>query len=81
MRVILTHDFTHGIGGFLARLVAVVSHLVHAVQHTAVNGLHAVADVRQGARHYHRHRIVDVGRLHFVFDIDLKDAIFFQHSI
>ena len=49
VRVIFTHYFAHAVGRFLMRFVAGVAHLVHAEQHTAVYGLHAVAHVGQCA--------------------------------
>ena len=77
--MVFTHDFADAVGGLLVRLVGCVAHLVHAEEHATVDGLHAVAHVGKGSRHYNRHRIVDIGRLHFVFDIDFKYTVFFQH--
>ena len=79
MRVIFTHHLTDGVSRLLMGLVGGIAHFVHTEKHTTVNGLHAVAHVGKGARHNHRHRIVDVGRFHLVFNIDLDDAIFFEH--
>ncbi len=50
MRVILTHDLTYAVGAFLVGFVTCVAHLVHAEQHTAVHGLHAVTHVGERAR-------------------------------
>ena len=41
----------------------------HGVEDAALDGLEAVARVGQGARDDHRHRIIDVGRLHDVGDV------------
>ena len=46
----------------------------HIVEDTAVHGLHAVAHVGKRTRHDDRHRIVDVRRLHLLFDIDRNDT-------
>ncbi len=80
MGVILTHDLTDTVCGFLVGTVGGVAHLIHSKKHTAVNGLESVAHVRQGSRDDDRHRIVDIGALHLVLDIDLDNAIFFNHS-
>jgi hypothetical protein len=41
----------------------------HRVEDAALHGLEAVAGVGEGAGHDHRHRILDVGRLHDVGDV------------
>ena len=79
MRMIFTHYLSDCIGGLFMGFVGGVAHFIHSEQHAAVNGLHTVAHIREGTGYNHRHRIVDVGRFHLVFNIDLDNTIFFQH--
>ena len=57
-------------GGFVGVEVELRAHIV---ENTAVYGFQAVAHVGKGARDDHRHRVVDVRRLHLLFDIDGDD--------
>ena len=59
------------------RLIGGVAHFIHTEQHATVHRFHTIAHIGKGARHNHRHRVVDVGRLHLVLDIDFKDTVFF----
>ena len=52
-----------------------VSPFAHGEQDAPVAGLQPVARVRQRPAHDHRHRIVDVGPLHLLFDVDRLDAV------
>ena len=79
MGVIFTHDLSDGLGRFSGLFVGSVAHLVHAVKHTAVNRFQSVADVGEGARDNHGHRIIDVSRFHLVLDVDFNNSIFFEH--
>ena len=45
----------------------------HIVEDASVHGLQTVPHVGQRTRDDHRHRVVDVGRLHLLFDIDGND--------
>ncbi|MNF41326.1 hypothetical protein D3C84_223490 [compost metagenome] len=73
MRVVLTDHVTDHAGGLLVCLVPVVAQLAHRKQHPTVHGLQAIACIRQGAPDDHAHRVVEVGLLEFVFDIDRED--------
>ena len=49
VRVVLAHDLAHHAGALVEGAVRAVAAVEHRVQHAAVDGLEAVADVRQGA--------------------------------
>ena len=71
----LTEHVADDTGGLTCGFVGVEVKLrAHIVEDAAVHGLHAVAHVRQRTRHDDRHRIVDVRRLHLLFDIDRNDT-------
>ena len=71
MGVIFTHHLTHAVCSLAVRVIGSITHFVHAEQNAAMNRFESVTDIGQCARHYDRHRIVDIGRLHFIFNIDL----------
>ncbi len=47
----------------------------HRVQNAAMHGLEAVANLRQRAPDIHRHRVVQVGLTHIVFDIQQRGFV------
>ena len=57
-------------GGFVRGEVELGAHIV---EDAPVHGFQTVAHVGQGPGHDDRHRIVDVGRLHLLFDVDGDD--------
>jgi len=73
VRVILTDHVTDHTGGFLVRLVPVVTQFAHGEQHAPMHGLQAVARIRQGTPDDHTHRVVEIGLFQLVFDIDRED--------
>ncbi len=73
VRVILTDHVTNHTGGFLVRLVPVVTQLAHCEQHAPVHGLQAVARIGQCSTDDYAHCVVEVGLLQLVFDIDRED--------
>ena len=75
MRVILTEHLTNDTGTFLVRFVACVSNAHHTVEYSAMDRFETVAHIREGTSHNHRHRIVDVGRLHLLLDVDFNDSV------
>ncbi len=82
VRVVLADDVADDAGRLLVGLVPLVAELAHGVQHAAMDRLQAVADVRQGAAHDHAHRVIEVGLLHLVFEIDVQEfARDFSHGI
>jgi hypothetical protein len=73
MGVVLAHDLADDRGAFAERGRGRKPHLAHGVEDAAMDGLQAVAHVRQRARHDYAHRVVEVARLHFVFNADNSD--------
>ena len=69
--MILTHHIADGARRFSIRLAGRISCFVHAVQNTPMDGLEAVADVRQCTADNDGHRVIEIRPPHFVFDIDL----------
>ena len=62
--MIASQHVAHAGGGFLKGLVRGQVVLVHGVENAAVDRLHAVPHVRQGAPHNDAHGVLDVGLLH-----------------
>ena len=73
VRVVLADHVADDARRLLVGLVPVVAELAHRVQHAAMHGLQAVADVGQRAPHDHAHRVIEVRPLHLVFEIDVQD--------
>jgi len=76
MRVIVSQHFADSIGAFASGIGVHIAGFVHGIQHTAMNRLESVADIRQSSGDDHRHRIVDVGGLHFLLDADVNNSVF-----
>ena len=72
--VIFTHDVADDAGAFLVGFVREHAHFVHAVDDAALNGLEAIADVRNGAAHDDRHRVIEEGGANFGRDIAVDEA-------
>ena len=62
VRVVLAHHLADDRGALAIGARGREAHLAHRVQDPAMDGLEAVADVRQRARHDHAHRVVEVAR-------------------
>ena len=75
VRVVLTEHLTYHARTFLIRFVTGVSNTEHTVKNTAMHRLETIAHIREGTSHDHRHRIVDVTRLHLLLNVDLHDSI------
>ena len=75
VRVVLAHDFADHAGALVEGTVRPVAAVEHRVQHAAVDGLEAVADVGQGAADDHGHGVVQVGPLHFRLQVHLLHAV------
>jgi hypothetical protein len=71
MRMILTDRVSDDTGRLLIRLVISVAKLVHRPEHTAMDRLQAVADIRQRTSDDDGHCIIEIRSPHLVFDIDL----------
>jgi hypothetical protein len=73
--VVFGERVTDDPGALAVRRGGAQPHLVHRVQDSPMNGLEAVADVGQRARHDHAHRVVDVGGSHLVLDRDAPNGV------
>ena len=74
VRVVLTHHFADDARALRERLVGAETAVVHAIDHAAVHGLHAVAHIGQRTPDDDAHRIVEIAALHLGVEIDLVDA-------
>ena len=68
MRVIFTHDVAHNAGAFHIGFCLVKPVLMHGVKDAAMHRFQPVAHIRNGAGDDNRHRIIEVGALHLLFD-------------
>ena len=75
VRVVFSEHLAHHARAFLVRFVTGVAYAHHTVEYAAVYGLEAVAHVGQGSCHNHRHRVVDVRRLHLLLNVDFDDSV------
>ena len=75
MWVELTEHFADDTGTLLGRLVVSIANLLHAVEYTAMDGLKAIAYVRQSTCHDDRHRIINIVGAHLFVDVHLDDSI------
>ncbi len=66
----VAHDVADDLGGLGELLVELEAHLLHAVEDATVDGFEAVTDVGQGSADDDRHRVVEVGAAHLLFNID-----------
>ena len=73
--VVLTKHLTDYARTFLIRLGRYVVDAHHTVENTAMNRLEAITDIREGTSHNHRHRIVDVRRLHLLLNVDFNNSV------
>ena len=60
--VVLAHHLADDRGALAVGARRAEPHLAHRVEDPAMDRLQAVADVRQGARHDHAHRVIEVAR-------------------
>ena len=85
VRVELTEHVADDSRRLTVRFVRIeIQFVTHVVQNPAVNGFHAVPHIRKRTGHDDRHRIIDVGRFHLLFDIDFDDSFacsFFCHDL
>ena len=71
----LTHRVGDGAGGLHVAALRAVAGVEHRVHDAAVDGLHAVPDLRQRTTDDDGHRVVDVAGLHLLIDVDGEDAV------
>ena len=85
----LTQHITHDTRRLTGRLIRIeIKFGTHIVQNTTMNRLQTITHIGQCTRNDNRHRVVDIGRLHLLFDIDRDDSprqtdtlfFFIQHS-
>src|SRR5690606_20356028 len=74
VRVVVTHHVADDPGALVVAAVGPEPGVVHRVQDTAVHRLQPVTHVRQSPRHNHAHRVIDVGVLHLLLDVDGLDT-------
>jgi hypothetical protein len=74
VRVVLAHHAADDVGRLPVGPVGPQALLVHRPQDPAVHRFQAVADLGQGAADDHRHRVVEVGALDLLLELDGLDA-------
>ena len=75
VRVQLAHHLADHPGALHVRGVGTDAHVVHRVEDAALDGLEAVAGVRQGAGVDHRVGVLQVAGLHLRGDVDVDDPL------
>jgi|GEM_PF-2056436 len=70
MRVILAEHFADHAGRFAILRGRAQPHVVHGVQDAALNGLQAIARIRQRTRDDDAHGVIEIGRSHLLLDVD-----------
>ena len=74
----LTEDLTYDTGRLFSLAAVGQSEAVHSEEDSALNRLKAVAGVRQSTRNDNGHRVVDVGRSHFMVNLyRLDNSVYF----
>ena len=64
------HRLADDLGALGVFLVVLQAHLAQRVEHAAMHGLESVAGIGQRAPDDHRHRVVEIGAAHLLFDVD-----------
>ena len=73
MRVIITHHVADDLCRFPIGTPGNKATFLSGKENAAVNGLQAIAHIGKRAGHNNGHRIVEIARLHFVYDADWRD--------
>ena len=76
VRMVDTHGLSDNLGALGVLLVVLEAHLAHGVEHAAMDGLEAVAGVRESAPDDDRHRVVEIRAAHLLFDVDRDETAF-----
>ena len=79
VRVVFTQHLSHDAGRFFVRFIVAHAQLAHAIEHTPMHGLEAIAHIGQSPGDDDRHRIIDVRAPHLVFDVYRNDFFAFRH--
>ncbi len=74
VRMVLAHRVADGARRLVVGPVRREIELAHRIEDAAVDGLQAVAHVRQRAADDHAHRVIEIAALHFVEDRDRLDV-------
>ena len=75
VRVVVAHDVADDAGALHVAAVRAEPGVVHRVEDPAVHRLEAVLHQGECAPHDHAHRVVDVGALHLLLDVDRLDPV------
>ena len=74
MRMVFADHVADDARRFAVAAVPLVAVDLHRIEDAAVDRLQPVADIGQGARHDHAHRVIEVRALHLVLDRDRGDV-------
>ena len=68
--VVLAEDLADDTRALLVGPVVAEAHVEHGVQDAPLDGLEAIAHIRQGTRRDHAHGVIQIRALHLIFDVD-----------
>ena len=66
----ISHDLANNLGALAIRLIGSKSHFIHAIKNTAMDRLQPVPDIWERSPNDDAHGVINIGALHFVFDVD-----------
>ena len=75
MWVVLTKHLTYHACALLIRLAANVVDTFHTIEYASMHGLESVTHIWKRTSHDYRHRIVDIGGLHLLLDVDFNNPV------
>ena len=78
VRVIIAHHVADDLGRFAIGAAGHHAAFLAGVEDSPVDRLQTVADVGQRPRHDHAHRVIEIGGLHLVDDLDRRDVAGFD---
>ena len=73
VRVVLTDHVADHTGRLFIGNIVAVAESPHGIKHAAVNRLETVPGIRERASDQHAHRVIEVGLLHLIRNIDLMN--------
>ena len=68
--MVAAHHIAHDAGGLAVSGARTCTTIEHAPNDAPLDRLEAVADIRQGARNDHAHRVIEIARAHLLLDAD-----------